>query len=243
MKKGDTMNPYFNSQSKEDLVLKYLPLVRKVVGGFSLNYNGEMEEDDLLSIGVIGLMDAIKKYDSSKKVPFEAYASLRIRGAIIDELRKNGKVSRHSMDKLNRYYEVKNKLVEKLSREPKDIEIMDKMDISSRELNSIYETMNNLANISLDYAIFGDGDSEGTLLDVLVDDKSIGPEEYLLRDEKVISLTKAIDTLSEKEKILLNLYYYEELTLKEIGHILDVSVSRVSQIHGKVLIKLSSLLK
>ena len=237
------MNPYFKAQSKEDLVLKHLPLVRKVVGGFSLNYNGELEEDDLLSIGVIGLMDAIKKYDSSKNVPFEAYANLRIRGAIIDELRKNGKVSRHSMDKLNKYYEVKNKLVEKLSRDPRDEEIISEMGISYKELNGIYETMNNLANISLDYAIFGEGDSEGTLLDVLVDDKSLDPEEYLLRDEKVITLTKAIDTLNEKEKILLNLYYYEELTLKEIGHILDVSVSRASQIHGKILIKLRDILK
>ncbi|MTI65702.1 MAG: FliA/WhiG family RNA polymerase sigma factor [Firmicutes bacterium] len=227
---------------KEDTVTKYLPLVKQIADKMDLKDGHEMDKEDLVSIGVIGLMDAIEKFDESKKVPFEAYARLRIKGTIIDELRKFGRVSRDKMSKLNKLYDVKRKLQQRLNRDPKDEEIIKEMDISQRDLHKIYETMHNLSNISLEETIFGGDSSDFNLLDIIDDKDSKNPEEALLVEERKEKLINAIDSLSKRDKIVLNLYYQEELTLREIGDVLEVSVSRVSQIHGKVLMKLRDLL-
>ncbi|MTI69465.1 MAG: FliA/WhiG family RNA polymerase sigma factor [Firmicutes bacterium] len=233
---------YSNAYQKEDTVTKYLPLVKQIADKMDLKDGHEMEKEDLVSIGVIGLMDAIEKFDESKKVPFEAYARLRIKGTIIDELRKFGRVSRDKMSKLNKLYDVKRKLQQRLDRDPKDEEIMKEMDISQRDLHKIYETMHNLSNISLEETIFGGDSSDFNLLDIIDDKDSKNPEEALLVEERKEKLINAIDNLSKRDKIVLNLYYQEELTLREIGDVLEVSVSRVSQIHGKILMKLRELL-
>lgn len=223
--------------SRDDAIIEYLPLVKKVVDRIFVR-NNHLEKDDLMSIGVIGLIDAIGKYDYSKSVPFEAYATLRIRGSIIDAMRKNGRVSRSKVDKLNSYYAAKEKLEQVLLRTPTQKEICNELRINDSELNKIYETVNDLSYISFESILFYKNGGEVPLYDLLKDDTSLTPENQYFHKEKKIILREAIDKLNEREKLILNLYYVEELTFKEIGYVLQLSIPRVSQIHGKILMKL-----
>lgn len=232
----------YDLTNQEELIIKYLPLVERIAGRIGTR-DREYEREDLINIGVIGLMDAIKRYDKNRKVPFEAYASLRIRGTIMDELRRNGKVSRDRIDKLNQYYSAKEDLENKLSRTPEESEIRDELGISEKELAKLHETLHYLSSTSLDTIIFAEKDSHIRLIDVIEDTETETPEEHFMRNERKRILAEAIEKLDYREKLILDLYYVEELTLREIAHILDISIPRVSQIHGRVLIKLREIME
>jgi len=222
----------------EGEILKYLPLVQSVVDRMGVRNRQNMERDDLVNIGIIGLMDAMSRYDASQKIPFEHYARWRIRGTILDELRKNGLVSRNRMGKVNLLYEAVRNLQQKLMREPEDREICQYMGIEIDKLREIHQTVHFLSQYSLEGALFGGDRDEYSLKDILVDEKAEDPLKFVESGEKSIALTKAIEGLKERERLILNLYYFEELPLKDIAVILGVSLSRVSQIHGKSLVKL-----
>jgi len=229
------------ADDKESLIIKYLPLVKSIVARMDSSNSG-LDQDDLVSIGVIGLMDAIEKYDKDKNVPFEAYARIRIRGSIIDELRRQGPVSRNRMEKLNAYYKAKSDLENELLRSPTEKEICKKLEISLQDLLNIHETVHYLSGVSLETLIFSQEGSDTELIDMIPDEHSQNPTDKLEEEELRNILMKSIERLDEREKILLDLYYVEELTMKEIGYILDVSVPRVSQMHGQIVLKLRSLL-
>lgn len=222
---------------RDNLIIKYLPLVKKIVGRIDVK-GSDYDQDDLFSIGVIGLMDAIEKFDHSKNVPFEAYANLRIRGSVIDELRRTGKVSRDRIDKLNQYYNAKETLENRFLRTPEEWEICKELGIDDRDLSKIHETVHFLSTISLESTIFSNEDNDIQLMDTVKDYNTKTPEEEFIDIEHRKMLSEAIDKLDEREKIILKLYYDEELSLKEIAYILDISIPRVSQIHGKILLKL-----
>ena len=226
------------SQIDESQLLNYLPLVDAIVDKIKINSRQGMDRDDYVSLGVIGLIDAFKKFDASKKVPFKHYAKWRIKGAIYDELRKNGTVSRSKIDKLNKVYKAKQLLQQQLQKEPTDEEVCVFLGITMDELSSSYIVAHFLATTFLDETLFSSENEEFVLLDFIKDEKSPNPVKEVETEEKLNLLTGAIDTLSEREKIILNLYYNEELHLKDIAEILKISISRVSQIHGKLLIKL-----
>lgn len=230
-------------ENRDQLILKHLSLVKKVVGRMEFR-DHSMDQEDLVSIGVMGLMDAIEKYDPTKKVPFESYASVRIRGTVIDELRRTGRVSRDKIGKLNQYYQGKEELERTLQRTPDDGEIMVHLGLDEKQLSKIHETVHCLSAISLESTIFPAGEGEGfQLMDFLEDRNAPNPEEEALRKERNQDLLKAVKTLNEREQTILQLYYVEELSLKEIAYILEVSVPRVSQIHGKILLKLRGLME
>lgn len=231
----------YELSNQDDLIIKYLPLVKSVVSRID-SKSHEFDQDDLISIGVIGLMDALKKYDHRKKVPFEAYATFRIRGAVIDELRKAGPVSRDRIDKLNQYYEAKEKLEKELMRSPSEAEICEELDIDERQLSRLHETVHYLSGVSLESVIFSSEGKNTELIDMIEDSQSVSPEEHFVNQEKREVLIRAIDNLDDRERTLLNLYYVEELSMKEIGYILDISIPRVSQIHGRILLKLRELM-
>lgn len=231
---------YLNN--KDDLIIKYIPLVNKIVSRIEINDNA-LDYEDLVSVGIIGLMDAIEKFDNTKNVPFEAYATIRIRGAIIDELRKSGKVSRDRIYKLNEYYAAKEKLEKELNRTPEEQEIIKELNLETKELSKIYETLHYLSNVSLESVIYTKSGEEFNFIDTLKDDKEKSPEEKYIDKERKKELKKAIEKLNEREQQILSLYYVEELTLKEIAYVLDISIARVSQIHGKILLKLNSYIK
>ncbi|MFZ7131474.1 MAG: sigma-70 family RNA polymerase sigma factor [Eubacteriales bacterium] len=233
---------YPQKDENHHLIIKYMPLVKKVVARIEVN-EWEFSKDDLVSIGVIGLMDAIKKYDPAKAVPFEAYAILRIKGTILDELRKSGRVSRDKIAKLNEYYAAKEALEQKLLRNPKESEICQELGIGNKELFKLHETVHYLSRISFESTVFSREGKDIQLVDFIKDDKSTSPEQKYIKKEERTMLIEAISTLKEREKMLLNLYYVDELTLKEIAYIMELSIPRISQIHGKILMKLRSSLE
>jgi RNA polymerase sigma factor for flagellar operon FliA len=226
-----------NIEDREAIILKYVPLVEKVVRHIGMS-NPDYEKGDLVNIGVIGLMDAIDKYDEEKKVPFENYAFIRIKGAIIDEIRRNGPVSRTGMNKLKEYRLAVEALQHKLKRLPTEEEICQELQISAKQLGQVYDTASYLATQSLEKMIFNDEGNGVELGDMLVDKQAISVEEKLLKNEQMEALKDAIGRLKEREQLVLQLYYVEKLPLKEIAYILEVSVPRVSQIHGKMILKL-----
>jgi len=228
---------YANTAAENEMVLKYIPLVTRIAGRIDSG-DGEMDRDDLFSVGVIGLIDAVKKFDAGKSVPFEAYATLRIKGTIIDEMRKSGRVSRDRIVKLNRYYSAKEKLEQQLMRSPDERMICDEMGISEKELYKIHETVHYLSKVSFETTLFQKDGGEIQLADILKDDSTDSPEEDYIKNERKKLLNCAIEKLGEREKAILNLYYVEELTLREIAYAMDISIPRVSQIHGKILLKL-----
>lgn len=235
------MNLECSYSNRDNMIIKHLPLVKSVVSRIEVGDSG-YDHEDLVSIGVIGLMDAIAKFDHSKNVPFEAYASIRIRGSVIDELRKSGRVSRDKIDKLNQYYIAKEDLERRLSRTPEESEVCDELGIDHTQLSKLHETVNFLSRTSLESTIFSLEGTDIQLKDVIKDENMILPEDEIIESERSKQLIKAINKLKERERIILNLYYVDELTFKEISYVLDISIPRVSQIHGKILIKLRELM-
>lgn len=226
---------------REAEIIKYLPLVERVVQRLSIK-TADYESGDLYNIGVIGLMDALRKFDPSKKVPFESYAAIRIKGAIIDEVRKHAKISRYKMAAVNQFYQARQELEQILKREATDTEICKQLGINQSQLADIYESLHYLASVSLEDTLFA-YQEEGMTLKDMVRDPAENVEDTLVAEEKRTALVACIKKLGEREQLILSLYYTEELTLKEIAEILEVSIPRVSQIHGKTIAKLRTLIE
>lgn len=227
----------YYENDREQEVIKYLPLVEKVVNGLNIK-RSDYERDDLYNIGVIGLMDALEKYDKTKKVPFEGYAYIRIKGTIIDEVRKTAPVSRTKLGQLNEYYRAKEKLEETFKQTPTEKEICQELKINDKQLGKIHETVHQLASVSLEKVLYSEEGNDIELMDFLEDTRSIDSADSLVEKERHQLLTKNINLLDKREQTILNLYYVDELSLKEIAYIFDISVPRVSQIHGKMILKL-----
>jgi len=221
-------------EGKEQIVVKYIPLVKYIASRVSLGKNKYMEYEDLVSYGMIGLMDAISKYDKTKGMKFSSYASIRIKGAIIDEIRKCRPISKGAMDKLNSYNEAIEAFQKEHLREPDINEIAKSMDLSISDVSEIENYINYISVISLENVIFSDGE-DITVMGIIEDKNSPSPEQSYEKEEEIETLSKAIDSLKEKDRTVLNLYYYEGLTLKEIGTILSVSESRVCQLHSRAI--------
>lgn len=222
---------------KEEIIKKYIPLVRYIASRVIIGKSKYIEYEDLVSYGLVGLMDSINKFDETKGMKFSTYASIRIKGSMIDEIRKNSPISKGAMDKLNRYNEVIEKLQKSLLREPTDKEIADALGVSGHEVSEIENYINYISIVSLENIIFSD-DDDMPLMGTIEDEKSPSPEDSLEEKEQLEYLTKAIELLNEKDKTVLSLYYYEGLTLKEIGQILEVSESRVCQLHSRAIVHL-----
>ena len=226
---------------REAEIIKYLPLVERVVQRLSIK-TADYESGDLYNIGVIGLMDALRKFDPSKKVPFESYAAIRIKGAIIDDVRKHAKISRYKMAAVNQFYQARQELEQSLKIEATDTEICKQLGINQSQLADIYESLHYLASVSLEDTLFA-YQEEGMTLKDMVRDPAENVEDTLVAEEKRTALVACIKKFGEREQLILSLYYTEELTLKEIAEILEVSIPRVSQIHGKTIAKLRTLIE
>ena len=226
-------------RERDNRILKYLPIVKSIANKISMRLPHHIHVEDLRSTGIIGLLDAIEKYDPSRGVPFEAYAEFRIRGAILDELRRMDLIPRSLRLQCKRVEDTYNKLGTRLGRTPTDEEIAKEMGISLDEYDKILTQINSVLTISLNHLIgssFGVRNKE--LLDAIVDETSIDPLVQLHLEKLKESLAKAIEELPDKHKLVLSLYYYEDLNMKEIGGILKITESRVSQIHAKCMLAL-----
>ena len=225
---------------RDKLILHYSPLVKYVAGRVSVGLPANIEQADLISYGIFGLIDAIDKYDPSRNIKFETYALARIKGAIIDELRAIDWVPRSIRAKARQIEKAFTTLENRLHRTPTNAEIAEELGLSIPELENIFTQVSFVGLVALDELLSVGGErGEGvTLGDTIPDAKGEDPVSAFEVDEMKHMLTDAVNRLSEREKIVITLYYYEGLTLAEIGQVLGVTESRVCQMHTKAILQL-----
>ena len=232
------------TENREEVIIQYSPMIKYVANRIAMRLPPHIEVDDLISVGVLGLMDAISKYDSSRGAKFKTYAEFRVRGAILDELRAMDWVPRSIRQKASNVDKVVQTLQAKLSRSPEDEEVAEEMGIS---LDQFHDTLNETKSIPIfsleDLGIAKETGEQQSLLDCLAGKADADPQTQVRLVELKEIIAKAIDALPEKERLMVSLYYYEELTMKEIGAVLDITESRVSQIHSKAVYRLRTKLK
>jgi RNA polymerase sigma factor FliA len=229
-----------SAKARDSLILNYSPLVKYVAGRVAVGLPANIEQADLISYGIFGLIDAIDKYDQGRNIKFETYAISRIRGAIIDELRAIDWVPRSVRFKAREVEKAYSSLENKLKRPPSDKEIADEMGISVDELNHIYTQLSTVSLVALDelMAVDGGQGDKLSLVDTLEDTKTVSPMDAFESVEMKDILTEAVNRLPEREKVVVTLYYYEGLTLAEIGQVLGVTESRICQMHTKAVLAL-----
>ena len=231
-------------ENREAVIKEYAPMVKYVANRIAMRLPPHVEVDDLISVGVLGLIDAIDKYDSTRGAKFKTYAEFRVRGAILDELRSMDWVPRSVRQKASSMDGVVQKLQNKLGRRPEDEEIAEEMGVSLDELFTTLNETKSMPILSLeDLGIAKESGEQQSLLDCLAGKNDADPQTYLRLVELKEIIATAIDTLPEKERLMISLYYYEELTMKEIGGVLGITESRVSQIHSKAVFRLRNKLK
>lgn len=231
---------YKNSKDqrvKDTLIMKYASFVKYVAGRIAVNLPSNVEFDDLVSYGILGLIDAIDKFDPGRSVKFKTYAKTRIRGAIFDELRVLDWTPRSIRQKARKLEKAYAKLEGKLGRDATDEEIADFLKIDISELHKLFDETKKSLLLSLD-EIFYDDEEGSSRFDFVENQKSDNPQLKIEESEAKKILADAISKLNDRERLVITLYYYEDLTSKEIGKILGVSDSRVSQLHTKAILRL-----
>jgi len=218
---------------------RYLPLVRRLAGRLAMSLPSHIDEDDLISYGVFGLLEATERFDSARGAKFETYASFRIRGAMIDGLRAMDWVPHSARQKVKEVQEAFLVLENQLGQAVSYEEVADFLKIKRKDVENVLAQGQMLMITSLDEANAGEnGEQTGTPLDFLMDQEAQDAFKRIEKEEQCGILSKALDKLPEKEKLVLSLYYQEELTLKEIALILKLSESRISQLHSQAILRL-----
>jgi RNA polymerase sigma factor for flagellar operon FliA len=233
-----------DGRARERLVVAYSPLVKYVAGRMASGLPAHVEEADLISYGLIGLISAIERFDLGREIKFETYAIPRIRGAIIDELRSLDWVPRSVRARAREIERANAKLEHKLQRAPTDEEMANELDMSMDEFQDALIQISNSTIAALD-ELWTVSDASGdqiSLLDTIHDPDAPDPEKIVDASELKDRVAEAIARLPERDKLVIALYYYENLTLREIGEVLGVTESRVSQMHTKAVLRLRSRL-
>jgi RNA polymerase sigma factor for flagellar operon FliA len=232
----DTADPSL----RERLILHYSPLVKYVAGRVGVGLPPNIEQADLVSYGIFGLIDAIEKFDITRAIKFETYAISRIKGAIIDELRAIDWIPRSVRYKAREVEKAYAALEARLHRTPSEAEVAGELGIALDELHSIFSQVSFVNVIALDELlnVGGERGDKLSLVDTLEDTKAEDPVAVFETEETKYLLARAINTLPEREKIVVTLYYYEGLTLAEIGQVLGVTESRICQMHTKAVLQL-----
>ena len=222
---------------------QYIPLVHKVVNQLNTSSSMILDRDDLVSIGMLGLMDAYRRYDPSKNVDFEGYAKLRVRGTIIDEMRKTGAVTRRQTNALKEFLKTTEQLQAKLLRTPTDEEVRVELGWTSQELSKNYEAMNMMSTVSLDGLVVNDQEESVGDMTLLLKDSGESALEKLEKESQRNLLNQAIQMLKPKEQQVLQLHYMEGLNFQEISEVLGVSPSRISQLYRQAISSLRLYVK
>ena len=227
-------------EARDELIIHYAHLVKYVANRLAINLSSVVEVDELISYGIEGLIDAIEKYDHKRNIKFETYAITRIRGSMIDGLRSMDWVPVSVRQKSKELEKTYTNLESKLGRAATDMEVAEELGITLNELSNLLREVAANTIISLDDFIPGDDsdDKKKRIVDLLEDHNASDALELLELSEVKELLAKTISRLPEKEKTVVHLYYYEGLTLKEIGMVLALSESRISQLHTKAILRL-----
>ncbi len=223
------------AELREKIIIEYAPLVKVVAGRLSMYLGYNVEYEDLVSYGIFGLIDAIDKFDLKKDVKFETYASLRIRGSILDQIRKMDWIPRTVRQKRKKIEEAIRQIETRTGKNATDEEIARELGIEETELNDWQVQLNVTNVVSLNEFLEQGGD---TVMDAKGNSQFVQPEDFIQQEELKKFLKESMDLLTEKERNVICLYYYDDMTLKEISNILEVSESRVSQLHTKALMKM-----
>ena len=234
-----------SSSLKEEIVLEHTPLIRYIVNRIAVRLPSHIDLDDLHNTGVIGLMDAIEKYDPDKNCKFKTYAEFRIKGAILDQLRSLDWVPRSVRQKSRKLERAYGEVEQRLGRQATEEEVADSLGL---QMEKFHELMNQVRGISLVNLeeIRGagqDGDRTGSFADIIEDVTAENPFASFKLSEMKQLIADTISGLPEKERLVISLYYYEDLNMKEIGNILGITESRVCQIHTKSVLRLRAKLK
>ncbi len=225
-----------SEEARRVLLEAYLPLVRQVVGRLRVKLPPHLDYEDLAGMGVLGLMDALDRFDPARGVKFETYAGMRIRGAILDELRQTSWIPRSVTDKLKLVNETCARLEQETGGAVDDRQLAAQLGIPVSQLEELWLQANFLSVVSLEeFLLAGDGEDGIRLGNSLADPASPDPVSRLAERELEEALARGIQQLGEKDRLVLSLYYHEGLTLKEIGRVLGVTESRVCQLHGRAL--------
>jgi RNA polymerase sigma factor for flagellar operon FliA len=229
---------------RDRLILTYAPLVKYVAGRLGSGLPAHVDEGDLVSYGLLGLIGAIERYDPDRDVKFETYAIARIKGSIIDELRAMDWVPRSVRSRAREIERAIADLESKLGRAPSDEEIAGKLGVSQEELDESLSEISRSSIAALDelWTVQGSSGDQVALIDTIEDTQGPEPQSALDQSEVKEMIADAISRLPEREKLVITLYYYEELTLREIGEVLGVTESRVSQLHTKAILRLKARL-
>ncbi len=228
---------------KHELIVAHLPLVKYIAGRLAVKLPPHVDQEDLESCGVFGLMEAVEKYDPDQGVSFSAYAAARIRGAMLDELRKMNWLPRTLYQKIQQLNAARDKLDAETGGRAGDAELASALGLEVEEFKKLAAQASSLAVSSLDENVATDGGEVLRWGDLIPDPQSPDPLEEVEREEARELLVRAIEGLPERDKLVLALYYQEGLTQKEIGHVLEVTESRVCQLHARALKRLRDKLE
>jgi RNA polymerase sigma factor for flagellar operon FliA len=229
--------------NRDELIVSHLPLARFLVKRMAAHLPPHLDEEELMSAAVMGLITSADRFEPSRGIQFKTFAEQRIKGMIIDELRAQDSLSRSMRDKYKRLERELTALRQKLGRDPESFEIAAAMGIGLDEYHQLLEEVHTFSFVSLNESWEDDEGSCASLLDLVPDHNAINPQKQLQSKELHEILGNSIDTLPEKERIVITLYYHEELNLKEIGEVLGLTESRVSQLHSQAIVRLRSKMK
>jgi len=232
-----------DKRTKDKLIIEYAPLIKFIAQKIAIRLPSNIEFDDLVSSGVIGLMDAIDKYDPTRDNKFKTYAEFRIRGAILDELRAQDWVPRSVREKAKQLERAHLRLEQRLGRLPSEEEITAELNMSKDEYFDLLNTVKSVSILSLDEAGSFNSSDRKSILSLLESCKIPSPMAQMNIKAVKEVVTGAIESLPEKQRLVLSLYYYEDLNLKEIGEVLEVTESRVSQLHTQAVLWLRRKLR
>jgi RNA polymerase sigma factor for flagellar operon FliA len=231
-------------QARGELIRQYTPLIKYIASRIAMRLPPNVALDDLVSAGVIGLIDAIEKYDPNRNTQFKTYAEFRIKGAILDELRSLDWVPRSVRKKFHRIEAAYTKLQKDHGRPAKDEEVAAELGVDLPEFHRLLDASRGVSLLSLDSAAsFAANLSRDDVVEVACSAQNDDPAEALGLSELRDEVAKAIESLPAKERYVVSLYYYEELTMKEIGEIMGYTESRISQMHTKAMFRLRARLR
>ena len=234
----DNYMDFIAEDQKEAIIREFLPKIKSLAQRLSFRLPPELSTDDLESAGIIGLIEAMDRFDPAKETKLKTYAEFRIRGAMIDEIRSMQWASRDVKRKIGEVRKAHEELEMKLQRSPEEEEVAQHMGIHLQDLYNITKAVNSTSLVGFEDISSNLGDGNTDFLECLADPSAVDQLTFLAYQETKEELARSIDTLTEKERMVLTLYYYEELTMKEVGSILGLSESRVCQIHGQTIRRL-----
>jgi RNA polymerase sigma factor for flagellar operon FliA len=229
-------------ESQEELLQLYLPIVKSIVARIKINLPPHIEEEDLYSVGLAGLIAALKKYDPSQQKSFGSYAAMRIRGAILDELRRMDWMPRNARTNFKRLRKTVEELEQKLGRPATEDEVRGELNLTPKEFEELMDEVRPISFLPLDHNPSGDDSDETNLYEVIADESLTSVTDKMEKDELIRLVAERINQLPEVPRKVLAMYYYEDMRLAEIAAVFGLTESRICQIHSQAILSLRTYL-